>query len=290
MKIDATPRRSCDKDRACPIDVIEAQDMTSLPARIPLLIALACALSSPAWAAEPKPEPKPSFEIKTKMFDAAVRLDPQIQTDRALAANCIAEGKKWAEQYRSDADKERKQPDAFSGGGWSVERSYNLRSVVADRYVSIVRNDIEITGGAHPNLFLDTILWDKTAAKRISIRPFFKENADGGPTLKFLAAKIIDAVKIAKKARSDGEDSDTGWIKTIQPTLLKLGSVTLAPSTEAGKSSGLTFHFAATALGVHAEGGYVAFVPWEQLKPYLTPEGVAIFGGARPEGDDDGLQ
>jgi len=261
--------------------------MTSLPARIPLLIALACALASPAWAAEPKP--KPAFAIKTKMFDAAIRLDPQIQSEPALAGNCVAEGRKWAEQYRADADKERKQPDAFIGGGWSVERSYDVRSVVADRYVSIVRNDFTNTGGAHPNLDLDTILWDRTAGKRISIRPFFKETADGGPTLKFLASSIIDAVKIAKKARH-GDDTETDWIKNIQPTLLKLGPVTLAPSTEAGKSSGLSFHFAATALGVHAEGGYVAFVAWEQLKPYLSPEGVAIFGGARPEGDDDGLQ
>jgi hypothetical protein len=142
----------------------------------------------------------------------------------------------------------------------------------------------------YPRLDLDTILWDRTAAKRISIRPFFKETADGGPTLKFLAASIIDAVTIAKKARLGGEDSDTDWIESIQPTLLKLGSVTLTPSTEAGRSSGLTFHFAKAAIGVHTEGGYVAFVPCSQLKPYLAPEGVAIFGGARPEGDDDGLQ
>jgi hypothetical protein len=260
--------------------------MTFLSARIPLLIALACALSSAAWA--DKPKPKPAFAIKTKMFDAAVRLDPQIATDPALAANCVAEGRKWAERYRADADQERRQPDAFIGGGWSVERSYDVLSVVADRYVSIVRNDYTNTGGAHPNLDLDTILWDRTTGKRISIRPFFKETADGGPTLKFLAAKVIDAVTIAKKARHNGEDTETGWIKTIQPTLLKLGPVTLTPSTEAGKSSGLSFHFAATALGVHAEGGYVAFVPWEQLKPYLAAEGVAIFGGARPQDDDQG--
>jgi hypothetical protein len=31
-------------------------------------------------------------------------------------------------------------------------------------------------------------------------------------------------------------------------------------------------------------------VPWETLKSYLTPEGVRIFGGARPKGDDDGTQ
>ena len=34
----------------------------------------------------------------------------------------------------------------------------------------------------------------------------------------------------------------------------------------------------------------IAFVPWEAMKPYLSPEGEAIFGGARPKGDDDEAQ
>jgi hypothetical protein len=66
---------------------------------------------------------------------------------------------------------------------------------------------------------------------------------------------------------------------------LKIGAVTLAPSTEAGKSSGLTFHYPPYAVGPYAEGQYVAFVPWETLKPFLTLEGRRIFGGARPKGD-----
>ena len=37
----------------------------------------------------------------------------------------------------------------------------------------------------------------------------------------------------------------------------------------------------------YAEGQYIAFVPWESLKPHLTPEGSKIFGGARPKSDDD---
>ena len=64
--------------------------------------------------------------------------------------------------------------------------------------------------------------------------------------------------------------------------------MTLAPSTVAGKSSGLTFHYPPYAVGPYAEGEYVAFVPWETLKPFLTPEGAKIFAGARPKGDDDG--
>src|SRR5262249_37663598 len=49
----------------------------------------------------------------------------------------------------------------------------------------------------------------------------------------------------------------------------------------------LTFHYPPYAVGPYAEGEYVAFVPWETLKPYLTPEGVGIFGGTRPKGYED---
>jgi hypothetical protein len=74
------------------------------------------------------------------------------------------------------------------------------------------------------------------------------------------------------------------------PSLLKIGAVTLAPSTEPDKSAGLTFHYPPYAVGPYAEGGYVAFVPWETLKPHLSPEGTKVFGGARPKGDHDGQQ
>ena len=78
--------------------------------------------------------------------------------------------------------------------------------------------------------------------------------------------------------------------RRIEPKLLKIGPVSLAPSTEEGKSSGLTFHYSPYAVGAYAEGPYVAFVPWETLKPYLTPEGARIFGGARPKGDENAPQ
>ena len=77
------------------------------------------------------------------------------------------------------------------------------------------------------------------------------------------------------------------WSKGLEPSLLKIGAVTLAPSTEAGKSSGLTFHYPPYAVGPYVEGEYVAFVPWATLKPYLSPEGARVFGGSRPKGDED---
>jgi hypothetical protein len=178
----------------------------------------------------------------------------------------------------------------FRNGAWSVDRKYETRSVVDRHYVSIVRSDYADTGGAHPNSDVNTILWDSAANKRISIRPFFIETADGGPTMKAMVKAVLASLTAEKKKRDAGETANNDWFKGVEPKLLKIGAVTLAPSTVAGKSSGLTFHYPPTAVGPYAEGEYTAYVPWETLKPYLTPEGVNIFGGARPKGGDDGQQ
>ena len=81
----------------------------------------------------------------------------------------------------------RDNPKAFRDGmAWTYDRDYALRSAVG-RYVSVVRSDGTFEGGAHPNQEINTILWDNTAQKRISIRPFFIETADNGPTMTALA-------------------------------------------------------------------------------------------------------
>jgi hypothetical protein len=255
-------------------------------------IGLACAIAffaslNAALAAEPKPD----FTIKTKSIDTSVSLDAKIKADAALAADCLTEGKAWAAKNSADADKERKQdPQMFRNGAWSMERKYETRSVVDGHYVSIIRSDYMDTGGAHPNSDVNTILWDSAASKRISIRPFFTETADGGATMKAMVKAVLASLTAEKKKRDTGETATDEWLGSIEPKLLKIGAVTLAPSTVAGKSSGLTFHYPPYAVGPYAEGEYAAFVPWDSLKPYLTPEGAKIFGGARPKGDDDGRQ
>jgi hypothetical protein len=236
-------------------------------------------------------DPKPDAAIKNKTVDASVFLDNKIKTDPALSADCLAEGKRWIDKNAAEAEASRKQdPVLFRNGSWAFERKYAIRSVVNGQYVSIVRSDYMDTGGAHPNSDVDTILWDTTAKKRISIRPFFTETADNGPTMKAMLEGAIASLNIEKKKRDSSETATAEWYKNLEPKLLKIGAVTLAPSTEAGKSSGLTFHYPPYAVGPYAEGEYVAFVPWETLKSYLTPEGAKIFGGARPKGDDDGTQ
>jgi hypothetical protein len=239
-------------------------------------------LASPALAADPKPD----ATLKTKAIEANVFLDTKIKADPALAADCLAEGRTWLDKNAAQAAAEMKQdPQFFKDGGWSFERKYAIRSVVADRYISIVRDDYMDTHGAHPNTDVNTILWDKAETKRISIRPFFTETLDNGATMIAMQKAIIVSLRAEKKKRDSSETATAEWFKGVEPKLTKIGAVTLAPSTEAGKSSGLTFHYPPYAVGPYVEGQYVAFVPWETLKPFLTPEGARIFAGSRPKGD-----
>jgi hypothetical protein len=255
--------------------------------KIGLIGVLACFAATAAFAADPKPD----AAIKNRTIDAGVFLDDKIKADPALAADCLAEGKKWIDKNAAEAAASRKQdPVMFRNGAWSFERKYDVRSVVDGHYVSIVRSDYMDSGGAHPNSDVDTILWDATQKKRISIRPFFTETADNGPTMTAMLKGVIASLNVEKKKRGTSETATAEWYKGLEPKLLKIGAVTLAPSTVSGKSSGLTLHYPPYAVGAYAEGEYVAFVPWEALKPYLTPEGTTIFGGARPKGDDDGTR
>ena len=255
--------------------------------RIALAVALVCVAATSAFGVDEKPD----AALKSSKLDVSVFLDANIKTDAALAAECLADGKKWLAKIVTDTAKSvREDPRLFKDGAWTYERRYAIRSIVVDRYVSILRSDYSDTHAAHPNSDVDTILWDRTLKKPVSIRPFFSETADNGPTMKAMRDAVIASLKIEKKKRDLDETDSVEFFKNIRAKLIGIGAVTLAPSTEAGKSSGLTFHYPPYAVGSYAEGPYVAFVSWETLKPFLTSEGTAIFGGTRPKADEDDTQ
>lgn len=244
------------------------------------------------------------ISINKKYVEVSITVDAALKPFAGLFANCLAEGKTWANKAAADAGAQwRSDPKSFRDMQWSYDRTYDLRSVIGP-YVSVVRSDGTFEGGAHPNQQIDTILWDDKARKRISIRFLFNETAENGPTVTVLAgaAKLaVAAAKLAKGVNGYGDDETPADKMTaeqelrqdnfindgIKPALLSLGPVTLAPSTEAGKSSGLTFHYSPYEVGPYVEGPYTVFVPWAAFRQYLSPQGEAIFGGERPKADAD---
>ncbi|MFZ3357649.1 MAG: RsiV family protein [Xanthobacteraceae bacterium] len=246
----------------------------------------------------------PQIAIEKKYVEVSVIVDPALKPFSGLFSNCLAEGKAWADKMAGAAAAEWKDdPKSFRGLQWNYDRGYTLRSVVG-RYVSVVRGDDTFEGGAHPNQEIDTILWDNVAQKRVSVRPFFNETADNGPTMTTLAelARLaVATAKLAKGINGYGDDDtpaatmtpeqelqNDSFIKDgIKPALLELGPVTLAPSTEGGKSAGLTFHYSPYGVGPYVEGPYTVFVPWMSFRRYLSADGAAIFAGTRPKSDED---
>jgi hypothetical protein len=245
---------------------------------------------------------KPQIFIEQKYVEISVNVVAGI---KPLFANCLAEGTRWANKTFADAQAEwRDNRKAFRGQRWFYGRYYFLRSAVG-RYVSVERSDEWFDGGAHPNQNLDTILWDDVARKRINVRGFFAESADNGPTMTALAqlAKLaVASAKLDNGINGYGDDDgppaeqmtpeqelqrDTFITNGIKPAILEIGPVTLAPSTEAGKSSGLTFHYSPYGVGPYVEGPYIVFVPWTKFQQYLSPQGAALFGGERPQDDKE---
>jgi uncharacterized protein YndB with AHSA1/START domain len=244
------------------------------------------ALSGPAKAGEPKP----AISITSKAIELTVMIDDALKRYPGLYNNLLAEGRHGSSKWGAQAQTER-SGDKFSvreGRTWTYTLSYRLRSEVAQHLVSIIREEGTYEGGAHPNSNINTILWDTYTQKRTSMRPFFMEAVDNGPTMTVLATSIQAALAAEKKARgaevAEHWEKDT-WLAAVKPQILNLGAVTLAPSTVPGKSSGLTFHFSPYGVGSYAEGPYTAFVPWTDFKAFLSPAGQAIFAGERPPKD-----
>jgi hypothetical protein len=233
---------------------------------------------------------RPAATLADKAIEATVTIDPTLKAYPRLYADLLAAGKREMRKWKTTADKDLKEnPDFFRDDRrYSFDRVYDERSVVG-RYVSVVRSDSSFSLGAHPNVVTNTLLWDAEAGKFISIRPFFKETADNGPTLRTLAKAVRAAVLAEKKAREipAEEANDPMWLDSIKPSLLKIGAVALAPSTERNKSAGLLFYFSPYAVGPYTEGSYTVFVPWSVFKAHLSQEGDGIFGGERPKGDDE---
>jgi hypothetical protein len=84
--------------------------------RLAASLALAAALVLPQ-AVVVAAEQKPDIAIKTKAVEIKVTLDNTIRQNAALAANLLADSKRWAERNRADAAKEYKSsPELFRDG------------------------------------------------------------------------------------------------------------------------------------------------------------------------------
>ena len=67
--------------------------------------------------------PKPEATIKNRNIEASILLDDRIKADPALAADCLAEGRKWLDKNAAEAAASRREdPQFFKDGEWTFRR------------------------------------------------------------------------------------------------------------------------------------------------------------------------
>jgi hypothetical protein len=234
-------------------------------------------------------EEKPVLSVRTSYVEIEVSIAKELRPYPQLYAALLAEAKKYFEQNRKEAHAAwQADRPSFRDHPWSFDRSYRLRTA-ASPYVSVLIDSSEYTGGAHPNSVSDTLLWDSESNRRTAMQKLFRETAKDGPTTTALAKLVREAIVAEKKKRDipvDDPATDT-WLEPIKPDFSTLGAPSLAPSTVAGRASGMTFHFSPYGVGPYVEGPYTAFLPFASLDPYLTDEAKKIFAGERPNSDED---
>ncbi|HLL29098.1 MAG TPA: DUF3298 domain-containing protein [Xanthobacteraceae bacterium] len=252
-----------------------------------LLLACAAALCLGSTLARAEDE-KPAVSIKTKYVEIEVTIEKALRAYPEFYSKLLADGKKYAADNQKEAlDAWMADPASFRGMAWTFDRGYRLRAA-AGPYVSVLIDDGEFTGGAHPVSHLSTRLWNREANRDADMETLFREIGENGPTATALAKLVRDAIIEEKKKRDVPIDEETDrWLEPIKADFSSLGAPSLAPSTAAGHSSGLTFHFSPYAIGPYAEGSYTIFVPFAPFASYLTDDAKKIFAGDRPKSYED---
>lgn len=140
--------------------------------------------------------------------------------------------------------------------------------------VSALRSVSSFSGGAHGNLFLDPLTWDRTTRDFVRLDHFLSEDAAGWKALQ----------AIARMLKADLSAREGLWADRIAmaavPDPAALQSFTLEPSTTQGRVGGLAFHFAPYELGPYSAGPQRAVIPQAAFRSGLKPQFRALFDGA----------
>jgi len=228
--------------------------------------------------------------VKVRVFEGNARVDTRLRRDPTLHRFVLADARRELTRLRRDAEAVGVEGlGTFNNNPWTGDLYYLLRADLG-RHVSVIRRTLSFTGGAHPNTYLSTINWDRTATRAIGLGDMLTDTANDGSALTAVAELVRAAVAEEYRRRGDRDIDPTAQrqaMRYIEPRLGKLGAPSLAPSTMHGKASGITFHFEPYLVGGFADGVFVAFVPWRGLAPHLKPQARALFDGERPQHDED---
>ena len=232
------------------------------------LTLFAAVVVSPA----PAMDMPPDIFVRNEYVDLAMFMEG-LRGIQPLSWEVMQDSREWAKTVEAEARAKSATPPAAV---LRFGRRYVISAITGNkRYYSVLLHsstynaeDINIVQ------YTTTFLWDSKARRRVSFAGFFDETENAGPTMTRLFEESI-----AGLAAKVGKDQATTMTAGLRPTLNRIGQVSLELSTVDGKSSGLTFYYAAPTPGRPGSTEFEVFIPWTKFANHLSPHGRQIFGG-----------
>ncbi|HTI67820.1 MAG TPA: DUF3298 and DUF4163 domain-containing protein [Caulobacteraceae bacterium] len=235
-----------------------------------------------APAAPAAPLPPLTWRNATADAEVSLSLPPAVGRIPALYARLFAGGRNdlqaFAEGAKGELEERRANGETVRPYGRSLDYAVSAET---PRLLSLVLNELESTGGAHPNTTLSATVWDKQAGRMLKGPDLFAPGADMAAADKALC----DAVHAAKLARVK-DPALTGELTSCPR--LRAAALAVAPSTVPGKAGGVIALFSPYALGAYAEGAYRIVLPQAAVRGVLAPAYAAEFAGMPAPGSDKG--
>lgn len=207
-------------------------------------------LHAPAAGAETVNEKIGSTEATFRFADAVAAypaLDVFLRSDaRTAAANVAAEG---ARRF------EINDQAAIAGG----------------RYVSVLRRTEADLGGAHPNAYVEALVWDGATRDFVRLDAFFDAGEPRDEALIAISHHLREAIA-AEVWRSEIPPAFEPLVmQATNPDAVVLSNFTISSAGE------LAFHYSPYEIAPYAKGAVSLAVPDFVFAPWLNETGRAVF-------------
>lgn len=166
------------------------------------------------------------------------------------------------------ADGRQNEDGLTLGWGWTDSAYQDLMGAAGD-YVSFLTSVDTYTGGAHPNTYYDSTLYELGTGRTVTLGELFDPSVDW-------LAPVLDLVTADLRAQGAMWLLDDAGDLKVTLAEKDLATFALGPA-------GLSFVFDPYAVGPYVQGNFVVTLPFEDLAALVPEDGaVAAFAAAVP--------
>jgi hypothetical protein len=236
-------------------------------------MALFCVLASTwVWSASYDwSETKPAYSLHLRIPEAVTTIAP-------LKADILQRFQVAAKAIKEDAESEKEaSPSTFHP--YQLDTQWRV-TFESPRVLSLSGFSFVDENGAHPNNDFDTIVWDKTAGRSVSLTELFEpgrapdalqaiSHYAKGAFVKWLEKQDYDAAH-----NPDNPDPTEGHLDA-DPA--KLDHYALTYASGESKANGIVLLYGAGAAWPHVIGDVKLSIPVLVFRQYLTPQWASQF-------------